>query len=77
VVEIDNKLEDMEEEENETAANQTTPKSGDPRGDSISPEDPVTEASFMSESIYQKLPSPRSRKYRSISATPCILEKRV
>lgn len=32
-------------------------------------EDPAMDASFMSESIYQKLPSPRSLKHRSIRMT--------
>jgi hypothetical protein len=66
VVELENKLEDMEEETGETIAIETTPKLGGHNDDAIS-EDAGAEESFMSESIYQKLPSPRSRKHRTIS----------
>ncbi|KAL1985409.1 hypothetical protein VTN96DRAFT_7970 [Rasamsonia emersonii] len=62
LVELDNKLEDMEEEEEAAAAAQATPKSGTTNDQS---EDAALDASFMSESIYQKL-SPRSRKHKSI-----------
>ncbi|EED13114.1 WD repeat-containing protein [Talaromyces stipitatus ATCC 10500] len=64
IVELDNKIEDMEdeEEEEETTAKATPTKTND------SSEDAALDASFMSESIYQKLPttSPRGRKVRSI-----------
>ncbi|KAL2821480.1 mitochondrial division protein 1 [Aspergillus granulosus] len=65
ITEIDNKLEDMLEEE---AQNQpvTTPGSSEVNHDAAGSEDPAMDASFMSESIYQKLPSPRSLKHRSI-----------
>ncbi|KAL2849044.1 mitochondrial division protein 1 [Aspergillus pseudodeflectus] len=65
VTEIENKLEDMQEEE---AQNQpvATPGSSEANDDSLVSEDPAMDASFMSESIYQKLPSPRSLKHRSI-----------
>jgi division protein 1 len=67
VTEIENKLEDMQEEE---AQNQpvATPGSSEANDDSLVSEDPAMDASFMSESIYQKLPSPRSLKHRSIRA---------
>jgi division protein 1 len=67
VTEIENKLEDMQEEE---AQNQpvATPRSPEANDDSLVSEDPAMDASFMSESIYQKLPSPRSLKHRSIRA---------
>lgn len=61
VTEIDNKLEDMEDEAPQT--NQETP--GETEGEEPASEDPAMDASFMSESIYQKLPSPRSLRQRS------------
>lgn len=72
VTEIDNKLEDMQEEEEETTENSAaaeTPKSSETQDDTIgSSGDPAMDASFMSESIYEKLPtpSPRSLRHRSI-----------
>jgi len=66
VVELDNKLEDMEEEQEEMTTAQTTPKSGDSSGQFLTSDDSALDASFMSESIYQKLPSPRSRKHKTI-----------
>lgn len=72
VTEIDNKLEDMQEQEEETAEDSTaaeTPKSSEAQDDNIgSSGDPAMDASFMSESIYEKLPtpSPRSLRHRSI-----------
>jgi division protein 1 len=69
VTEIDNKLEDLEEEAPKTPVQAATPKSSAANDDSVISEDPAMDASFMSESIYQKLPShsPRSLKQRSIS----------
>lgn len=72
VTEIDNKLDDMQEEEEETpdtSATAETPKSSEAQDDTIgSSGDPAMDASFMSESIYEKLPtpSPRSLRHRSI-----------
>lgn len=66
VTELDNKLEDIQQEEQSLAA-VATPKSSDVNDDSIVSEDPAMDASFMSESIYQKIPSPKSVKQRSIS----------
>ncbi|KAL2830076.1 WD40-repeat-containing domain protein [Aspergillus cavernicola] len=66
ITELDNKLEDLEEEEatqNQAAA---TPGPSGTNEESVGSEDPAMDASFMSESIYQKLPSPRSLKHRSI-----------
>lgn len=68
VVELDDKIEDMdeeEEEEEEAATAKATPTSET----NESSEEAALDASFMSESIYQKLPttSPRGRKVRSIS----------
>ncbi|KAL4779355.1 WD40-repeat-containing domain protein [Aspergillus varians] len=67
ITEIENKLEDMEEEAAQTAQIEAPrPGSSDANGEPTSSEDPAMDASFMSESIYQKLPSPRSLKHRSI-----------
>jgi division protein 1 len=69
VTEIDNKLEDIQEEAPKTPLTAATPKSSSVNDDSVVSEDAALDASFMSESIYQKLPShsPRSLKQRSIS----------
>ncbi|KAL4920518.1 WD40-repeat-containing domain protein [Aspergillus aurantiobrunneus] len=66
--EIDNKLEDMEQEAAQTAQSEAaaTPGSSEVNEEQATSEDPAVVASFMSESIYQKLPSPRSLKHRSI-----------
>lgn len=66
---------DEEEEEEVAATAKATPISET----NESSEDAALDASFMSESIYQKLPttSPRGRKVRSISAlhpTSCGLK---
>jgi division protein 1 len=67
VTEIENKIEDIEEEAPETPAAVGTPKSSDANDDSMVSEDPAMDASFMSESIYQKIPSPKSLKQKSKS----------
>lgn len=63
---VDTELEDLEEQlENEAAlAGQKTPtKSVEPEPVELeSPDDAAMEASFMSESIYQKLPSPKAKR---------------
>jgi hypothetical protein len=70
VTELDNKLEDLQPEETpDTSAAAETPKSSEaPEGSLASPGDPAMDASFMSESIYEKLPtpSPKSLRHRSI-----------
>lgn len=70
VTELDNKLEDLQPEETpDTSVAAETPKSLEDQEDSIvSSGDPAMDASFMSESIYEKLPtpSPRSLRHRSI-----------
>ncbi|KAL4740948.1 mitochondrial division protein 1 [Aspergillus similis] len=71
VNEIDNKLEDMAEEEEaaqaaKAAAAAAATTAGSEANEEPASEDPAMDASFMSESIYQKLPSPRSLKHRSI-----------
>lgn len=60
VTEIDNKLEDLDEQPDDVS----TPRSSDVNDGSIVSEDPAMDASFMSESIYQKLPSPSSKSLR-------------
>lgn len=66
MTEVENKLEDLQEEEPEVAP-PATPKSSEANDDSVTSEDPATGTTFMSESIYQKIPSPKSVKQRSIS----------
>ena len=75
MVELENKLEDMEEETGQGTAIETTPKLGGHNDDAISCEDAGAEESFMSESIYQKLPSPKSRKHRTISTLFVFLQE--
>ncbi|KAL4943618.1 hypothetical protein BDV06DRAFT_189517 [Aspergillus oleicola] len=65
VNEIDSKLEDMEEEEAAQNAQNHTPGESEANEEPTPSEDPAMDASFMSESIYQKLPSPRSLRHRS------------
>jgi division protein 1 len=62
-------LEDFQEEETPEASAVETPKTSEVQDDtSASSSDPAMDASFMSESIYEKLPtaSPRSLRHRSI-----------
>ncbi|OKL57481.1 Mitochondrial division protein 1 [Talaromyces atroroseus] len=69
IVELDNKIEDMEEDEEEEKEENIAAAKATPASDAKeASEDAALDASFMSESIYQKLPtpSPRSRKVRSI-----------
>lgn len=66
MTEIENKLEDTQEEPPQTPTQPVTPASVEGNADSVASEDPAMDASFMSESIYQKLPSPKSVKQRSI-----------
>ncbi|KAL1959119.1 hypothetical protein VTO42DRAFT_2906 [Malbranchea cinnamomea] len=66
LVQLDNRLEDMEEGLEAAAAATGTPKS---HGTSTTPTDPehqAMNASFMSESIYEKIPSPRTLKHKAI-----------
>ncbi|KAK2754859.1 Mitochondrial fission protein [Arachnomyces sp. PD_36] len=65
LVELDNKLEDMTEEQD--AANKAT--SSHPDEDSVGSENQAMSASFMSESIYEKIPSPK-RRHKSTSPSP-------
>ncbi|KAI9371815.1 WD40-repeat-containing domain protein [Aspergillus egyptiacus] len=64
--ELDTKLEDMQEEEAaQSQAAVATPGSSAVNEDVTPSEDQAMDASFMSESIYQKLPSPRSVKHKT------------
>ena len=64
--ELDNKLEILEEEYEDAAAlAQQSPASKILEdADAEEPDSPEMQASFMSESIYQKLPSPKSKRKR-------------
>jgi division protein 1 len=64
VTELDVKLEDFEEEESQDTPVAATPQSEDQDGSTGSSDDPAMEASFMSESIYDKLPSPSPKSLR-------------
>ncbi|KAI9713578.1 MAG: Mitochondrial fission protein [Bogoriella megaspora] len=65
VHEVDDKLEILQEELDDAAAlAQKPPISNAERGESTPPDLPDPQASFMSESIYQKLPSPKSKRKR-------------
>ncbi|BCR88777.1 WD repeat-containing protein [Aspergillus chevalieri] len=67
LTEIDNKLEDIQEEPPETPKTADTPRTFETSDNSSASGDPAMDASFMSESIYQKLPStsPKSIKHKS------------
>lgn len=71
VTELDNKLEEFQPEETpDTTTAAETPNSSDAQTDSAaSSGDPAMDASFMSESIYEKIPtpSPKNLRHRSIS----------
>jgi division protein 1 len=64
VTELDVKLEDFQEEESQDTPVAATPQSEDLDGSTGSSGDPAMEASFMSESIYDKLPSPSPKSLR-------------
>ncbi|KAJ5629767.1 hypothetical protein N7528_003424 [Penicillium herquei] len=69
LTELDIKLEDLiPEETTDTSAAAETPKSSMEQDESTASSDPAMDASFMSESIYEKLPnpSPKSLRHRSI-----------
>ena len=65
---LDNKIEDLQEELNDaTALSQVTPPASvheDPG--EASADGQAMNASFMSESIYEKLPSPKPRRHKTI-----------
>jgi division protein 1 len=63
VTELDVKLEDFQEESQDTPV-AATPQSEDLDESTGSSGDPAMEASFMSESIYDKLPSPSPKSLR-------------
>ncbi|PGG95917.1 mitochondrial division protein 1 [Helicocarpus griseus UAMH5409] len=63
LVQLDNKLEDMEEE---AATRPDTPKTNDATDPSVGSDSHAMDASFMSESIYEKIPSPKTWKQKSL-----------
>jgi division protein 1 len=72
VLDLDNRIEDMQDELDEEEP--TTPPNGQPAlppgADSSSPGGkPDADASFMSESIYEKIPSPKSRRRKTFRRT--------
>ena len=60
---LDNQIEEMQEELEEQEAMKQTPALEDDRP--ATPEAEAMDASFMSESIYAKLPSPKSSKKKT------------
>ena len=68
VTELDNKLEDLEEDE-EIASGQATPK---PEQSEEIADDAAMDASFMSESIYQKLPLSKARKHHHRTSSKIV-----
>lgn len=72
MVQLDNKVDDMEEalDEETAVARAETPKSAGTDGTSVDAETKAMDASFMSESIYEKIPSPRSWKHKASSMPP-------
>lgn len=76
VTDLDIKLEDFPEETSQDTPVATGTPQLDGQEDSIvSSGDPAMDASFMSESIYEKLPSPspKSLRHRSNRMQPCGL----
>lgn len=67
VSEIDNKIEDLQEHLDDAAAlGDTLPSLNDPEAPkALSPDSEAMDASFMSESIYEKLPSPKTRRHKA------------
>ncbi|KJF60417.1 mitochondrial division protein 1 [Coccidioides immitis RS] len=65
LVQLDNRLEDMEEAMEESATLISTPKAVDDEV-TLDSENQAMDASFMSESIYEKIPSPKAWKHKSL-----------
>ncbi|KAL2364501.1 Mitochondrial fission protein [Blastomyces dermatitidis] len=63
LVQLDNKLEYLEEE---AATRLDTPKTNEATDPSVASDTQAMDASFMSESIYEKLTSPRTWKHKSL-----------
>lgn len=65
---VDNKIEDLQEElEDAAALSQKTPTMDpDPTEEATNEEPGADDASFMSESIYEKLPSPKAKRLKAI-----------
>jgi division protein 1 len=72
VLNIDHQIEDLQEElEDAAALSQPMPKT-DVEDDTDMSEPNAMNDSFMSESIYEKLPSPKTRRHKTISDFPMI-----
>ena len=65
---LDNKLDDMEQEMDETAVNADSPNTSVATDTPLGSENQAMDASFMSESIYEKIPSPKSWRQKTISS---------
>jgi len=66
-LDIENKLDDLQEELEDDAAlaGQKTPTQGSEADNEASaPDSPSMQASFMSESIYEKLPAPKTKRHK-------------
>ncbi|KAM5431779.1 Mitochondrial fission protein [Microsporum ferrugineum] len=76
LVQLDNRLEDMEDalDEPTAAATAATPKTGDIPSSPIG--DGEGDSSFMSESIYEKIPSPKTWRHKTSKkrSTPVLHE---
>ncbi|EZF68496.1 mitochondrial division protein 1 [Trichophyton soudanense CBS 452.61] len=76
LVQLDNRLEDMEDalDESVAAATTATPKTGDIPSSPIG--DGEGDSSFMSESIYEKIPSPKAWRHKTSKkrSTPVLHE---
>src|SRR5580700_11044813 len=67
-MDVENRLEDAQEQYEELLAAQKTPTRTNENSEMI-PEDHAMDASFMSESIYEKLPattSPRTKRHKTV-----------
>lgn len=74
VVQLDNRLDDMEETVEDDATEPAgMPRSHDSIGTPGDAENQAMDASFMSESIYEKLPSPRTWKHKTTSLWPSLV----
>ncbi|KAI9867097.1 MAG: Mitochondrial fission protein [Pleopsidium flavum] len=65
---VDNKLEDLQEELDDAAAlsRKSPVLDAEPADDATTVESQAMSASFMSESIYEKLPSPKAKRHKTI-----------
>jgi division protein 1 len=71
-VQLENKLRDMGQETDEAAVNDDSPNASVLTDTPLGSESQAMDASFMSESIYEKIPSPKSWRQKTISS--CFLQ---